>query len=456
MRKNLDHAPGTDVVVEAPSATFNRRRFLALGGSVAVAASLGAVIGASEWDRLFGGGAAEGAASKVLPHTIGDRKLVLVTLYGGNDGLNTVVPYQDSVYLSARGPLAIEPSSVLPLSNGFGLHPGMPGFKKLWDDNHLAIVQGVGFAQPNFSHFESMDIWQTGTPTTPDASGWLGRWLDATGSDPLRAIGIGPTLPVALMGNNVQGAAIPAGQLILPGTRSDQALYSLVAHASASAPTLDRESGAANANLLEVQRILGPILNRTAVSVPLHLSDSDSDALSGTNAGALAIANGGGGLSSSNVLSTQLSIVANLILAGASTSVYSVELGGFDTHSAQADTQSTLLNELDTAVSAFVDAVGSSEHGRQTTVLVYTEFGRRVASNASAGTDHGWANVAFAAGPSVKGGFYGEAPDLSKLSEGNLVYTTDFRSLYATVFAEILGVDPKSFLGGTFPTLSFV
>jgi uncharacterized protein (DUF1501 family) len=114
------------------------------------------------------------------------------------------------------------------------------------------------------------------------------------------------------------------------------------------------------------------------------------------------------------------------------------------------------LTKLDMAVSAFVDAMGSSDHGKQTTVLVYTEFGRRVTGNASAGTNHGWANVAFAAGPAVKGGFYGEPPNLAKLSEGNLVYTTDFRSLYATVFSEILGVDPKSFLGAKFPTISFV
>jgi len=178
---------------------------------------------------------------------------------------------------------------------------------------------------------------------------------------------------------------------------------------------------------------------------------SDSVALAGSSAAALAIANGGGGLSSGNVLATQLSIVANLILAGAATEVYSVELGGFDTHAAQANTQSELLTQLDTGVSAFVDAVGATERGSETVVLVYTEFGRRVSANASAGTDHGWANVVLVAGHPVKGGFYGDPPSLTNLSEGNLVYTTDFRSVYATMFDQVLGVDPKGFLGGTFP-----
>jgi uncharacterized protein (DUF1501 family) len=367
-----------------------------------------------------------------------------------------VIPYQDPVYAAARGPLAIEPSTVLPLGDGYGLHPSMPGFQSLWKAGHLAVIQGVGFANPNYSHFESMDIWQSGTPTSPSTTGWLGRWLDATGSDPLRAIGIGPTIPVALTGDKVQGAAIPAGPLVLPGGPAQRSLYAALARNTGAQPTLLAETSGSNAALLEVLKTLGPILNRTAGSDPLHLTDSDPSALAGSNAGALAIANGGGGLSSANVLSTQLSIVANLILAGASTDVYSVELGGFDTHSAQADTQATLLGEFDKGVSAFVDVVGSSKEGEQTVVLIYTEFGRRVSANASAGTDHGWANVVFAAGHSVHGGFYGEPPDLSTLSEGNLVYTTDFRSVYATMLDKVLGVDPKSFLDGSFPSMSLV
>ncbi len=143
---------------------------------------------------------------------------MLVTLYGGNDGLNTVIPYQDPTYASGRGALAIEDSKVLPLDEGFGLHPALTGFKKLWDQGKLGIVQGVGFADPNYSHFESMDIWQSGSTDASVESGWIGRWLDAEGSSPLRAVGVGPTTPVLLQGQKVQGSSLPVGGLKLPGS----------------------------------------------------------------------------------------------------------------------------------------------------------------------------------------------------------------------------------------------
>ena len=431
---------------------LSRRRFLALAGGMGAVGALGVTLGPRAWDSLFGGGTGSGGA---LGSSTG-RTLVLLTLYGGNDGMNTVIPYQDPAYASYRGQLAIKASTVLPLGEGFGLHPALSGFKKLWDAKQLAIVQGVGFANPNYSHFESMDIWQSGVPDTPVSSGWLGRWLDGTKASPLRAMGIGPTLPTALSGEKVQGAAVPPGTFVLPGDPAEQALYASMARAGGSEAQLLAEAAMANANLLEVQRTIGPTLNRTVNSDPLHLQSADSNSLPGGNEAALAIANGGGGVSSANVLATQLSMVANLILAGTETEVYSVELGGFDTHSAQANTQASLLGQLDAAVPAFLQAISTHPRGQDTVVVIYTEFGRRVWANASEGTDHGWANAVFVAGQPVRGGFYGDPPSLSKLSEGNLVYTTDFRSVYATVFDNVLGVDPKPFLNGSFKTMPFV
>jgi uncharacterized protein (DUF1501 family) len=380
--------------------------------------------------------------------------LVLLTLYGGNDGLNTVIPYENPAYAATRGSLAVDPSTVLPLADGFGLHAGMPGLKKLWDARELAIVHGVGFADPNYSHFESMDIWQSGVPDTPVSTGWLGRWLDGTRSSPLRAIALGPTLPPALSGEKVQGAAIPIGPLVLPGDAIEQSLYAALARAGATGPPLAAQAAASDGVLLQLNERLGPILDKSTTSNPLHLSGAA--AASAGAPGALAIANGGGGTSAGDVLAVQLSTVANLILAGAGADVYSVELGGFDTHANQAPVQSALLTQVDTAVTAFVDALRGTRRGARTVVLVYTEFGRRVGANASAGTDHGWANVAFVAGPAVKGGFYGEPPSLTKLSQGNTVYTTDFRSLYATMLGGVLGTDPKPFLAGSFPQIDLV
>jgi uncharacterized protein (DUF1501 family) len=456
-------APGAPPPTPAPDAAaraLSRRRFLALAGGVGAAGVVGATLGPQAWDQLFGGGTTSTASAVTRSSgTLGSptgRTLVLLTLYGGNDGLNTVIPYEDPGYAHYRADLAIPASSVLPIGQGYGLHPALTGFKKLWDEKQLAIVQGVGFADPNYSHFESMDIWQSGVPTSPVSTGWLGRWLDATKASPLRAIGIGPTLPTILTGERVQGAAIPTGPLVIPDHGTETALYSAMAHPSRRESALLTEAAAANADLLTVNRAIGPILNRTAGADPLHLKDSDSNSLAGGNEAALAIANGGGGRSTDNVLATQLSIVANLILGKAETEVYSVELGGFDTHADQAGTQTDLLGQLGTAVEAFLDAIHDNPRGKETVVLIYTEFGRRVWSNASAGTDHGWANVVFAAGQPVKGGFYGDEPSLSKLSEGNLIYTTDFRRVYATAFDQILGVDPKPFLQGSFPTISFV
>jgi uncharacterized protein (DUF1501 family) len=431
---------------------LDRRRFLALAGGVGAVGALGAVFGPRAWDVLFGG--ASDSRGTLGPS--GGRRLVLVTLYGGNDGLNTVVPYQNARYASGRGPLALDPSTVLPIGDGYGLHPAMPGFKKLWDDQKLGIVQGVGFADPNYSHFESMDIWQSGVPSSSVSTGWLGRWLDASGASPLRAVGIGPTTPVLLTGAKVQGASLPPGPLHLPGANTEQTLYSALAGTTKNEALLLGQAAQSNADLLEVDHRLGSILDRTASSDPLHLAARTSDSSSAGAEGALAIANGGGGLSSPGVLATQLSIVANLILAGSPTEVYSVELGGFDTHTNQEPTQTTLLGEVDTGVSAFVDALSDDPRGQHTVVVVYTEFGRRVTGNASGGSDHGWANVVFVAGDPVRGGWYGEPPSLSTLSDGNQTFTTDFRSVYATLFDQVLGVDPNPFLQGKFPTLPFV
>jgi uncharacterized protein (DUF1501 family) len=436
-----------------PGRRLDRRAFLALAGGVGALGALGAVLGPRAWDSLFGGGS--GPSGALGGSHAGDgATLVLLTLYGGNDGLNTVIPYQDPAYAATRGSLAVEPSTVLPLADGFGLHAGMPGFKKLWDAQELAVVHGVGFADPNYSHFESMDIWQSGVPETPVSTGWLGRWLDGTNSSPLRAIALGPTLPTALSGEKVQGAAIPIGPLQLPGDPSEQALYAALAQGGRSDPPLETQAATSDQVLLALNQKLGPILDRTASSNPLHLSGSAVDAAGA--ASALAIANGGGGTSAGDVLAVQLSTVANLILAGAGANVYSVELGGFDTHANQVPVQSALLTQVDTAVTAFVDALRGTKRGARTVVLIYTEFGRRVGANASAGTDHGWANVAFVTGPSVKGGFYGEPPSLTKLSQGNTVYTTDFRTLYATMLGGVLGTDPKPFLDGPFPQLALV
>ncbi len=237
---------------------MSRRRFL----SLAAMGSAAGLVGPALWDQLAAGAA--GTKGTIGSRT--GRTLVLVTLYGGNDGLNTVVPYKDPAYAAARGVLAVDPTSVLDLSDGFGLHPSMPQLHKLWTDGRLAIVQGVGFANPNYSHFESMDIWQTAEPEDPSGSGWLGRWMDKTGADPLRAVAIGPTVPTLLAGEKVQAAAIAPGPIRLPGSATDVGLYRSMATASSGEPALLVEAAHSNADLLEVNDVFGPIMDRAAAT----------------------------------------------------------------------------------------------------------------------------------------------------------------------------------------------
>jgi len=297
-----------------PVGELSRRRFLALAGGVGATAGVGALLGPSLLEAVLG---AVPAGAATAPGRSSSRTLVIVALYGGNDGLNTVVPYQDPAYAAPRGILAIDPSTVLPLGDGFGLHPSLGQTQKLWQSGQLAIVHGVGFADPNYSHFESMDIWQAGSTDASKTSGWIGRWLDATHASPLQAVGIGPTLAPALAGHMVQGAAIPPGPMILPGNGGEQRAYQGMAATSRAEAPLAQEAARSGTDLLTVDRVLGPVLRQTAASNPLRLPSAAPTGLAGGHESALAIANGGGGPSSQNVLATQLSIVANLILADA-------------------------------------------------------------------------------------------------------------------------------------------
>lgn len=290
-----------------------------LGATAAVAAT-GMVM------PVHGGGslpAAEAAVispfTQIAPGGRAQGIVVLVTLYGGNDGLDTLVPYSNSAYQAGRGPLAVAPDRVLPLDAEFGLHPSMPAFKKLWDEKKLAIVRGVGYPNSNRSHFRSMDIWQSGVPDRVEISGWLGRWQDATSSDPLRMLSLGASVPRALIGlKGGGGSALPNGQVALPGGKGITNAFVELGRGSAGAELgpWGARIGATVSNLVRVVDQLGPILKagtKTAETASLEGGSS---------------ANG----DSVSVLDSQLNDVATLIKGDAPTRVYSVSLGGFDTH----------------------------------------------------------------------------------------------------------------------------
>ncbi len=411
------------------------RRQLLLGGLGAAATTV--ALSRQPWEVLIGD-----QASRSAPAGAGGGILVLLTLYGGNDGLNTVIPYEDGAYLGARGAVGYQPNEVLALGDGLGLHPNLAGLKALWDTQRLAIVRGAGYPGPNRSHFRSMDIWQSAQPDDGVATGWVGRWLDATGTDPLRAISVGGTLPRAFGGERAAGAAVPTGRLSLPGGAAVRSAFAKVAEPTAGASPLAARVAQSGADLLTVERTIADLL---AAQPP---AEEDAEGANGVTS----LEGAGAG----NELVGQLDLVARLIKAGSPTRVYGVSLGGFDTHANEKDTHAGLLGDLDEAVTGFFKGLEGHATAERVVLTAYSEFGRRVAANASGGTDHGTAAPMFIAGSRVKGGFYGDEPSLTDLDAGDLRFTTDFRSVYATLLEDLLGIEAKASLGRPFKPVPFL
>lgn len=411
--------------------TLTRRRFLVASG-VTGATALAAGASTLGWREIAGR-----AATDPLPSDA--SVLVLVTLYGGNDGLGTLVPYADPAYHDARPDLAYGEGEVLKLDDQLGLNPEMKGFKGLWDAGRLAIVRGVGYPKPDHSHFRSMDIWQTGSPDRPASTGWVGRWLDATGPDPLRAVSVGATLPPLAVGSKAAGVALPLTGFTAPEGALGSGVGALAKPDAADPPT-QALAARSTATLLQATGVFGP---------PLAAVDgSDEDDGEAQRQGGSA---GGQG-----ELGRQLAAVSRCIRAGVPTRVYAVSLGGFDTHADEKGTQSRLLGELDGAVAGFLSGLEGDPRGGKVVVAVYSEFGRRVAANASEGTDHGTAGPVLVAGRPVRGGFHGDQPSLTELDDGDLRVTTDFRSVYGTLLERVLDTEAGRVLDSTRPALDFL
>jgi uncharacterized protein (DUF1501 family) len=418
--------------------TFSRRELL---GNAARLGAFGLGAGAlrplTDAGRLSHMLAEERAEPSLAPAAAppAARTLVLGTLYGGNDGLNTLVPYDDPAYASQRAAMRILPNAVLKLKDGFGLHPALVGIKALWDAGHVAFVHGVGYPEPNLSHFASMAIWQAGSTDADVSTGWLGRWLDASGKDPLRALSVGASVPPALVGAREQASALAdttsaQGQNVSwdPVFRS---LYQSVQQLELAGTPLENLVAQTGLNLIEVGNVASAALSKEQ---PLTVAGRD-----------------GGDMG------TQLSVIGELIMAGLPTRVYQASMGGFDTHSDELQTQAQLLGQLDAGVTAFFNGLGRSPHGAGTVLMLYTEFGRRVQANASGGTDHGAANVVMVIGRPVRGGLYGEPPSLKRLDpDGNLVHHVDYRQVYASLLEYVVEVDSKPFLGGSYRTLPII
>ena len=379
------------------------------------------------------------ASPALAPRRPGQGILVLVTLYGGNDGLNMIVPTQDPVYAAVRGSAGIPAAQTLRLNDGFGFHPSLVGVKALFDQGKIGVIPGVGYPSPNRSHFRSMDIWQSGVPDRVDLTGWLGRWHDAVGADPIRMLSIGPSVPRALVGAKSSASAVPNGTFNLPGGAPLTNAY------MESVRTPSSELGAwagritdTGSDLLRVSARLAPILK------------GDGQGTAAVNLEGVADD------TKYSVLERQLSEVVTLIRAKVPTRVYSVSLGGFDTHANELGTQANLLGVVDRSLSKFLSDIASDPMASDVMVVVYSEFGRRVAPNLSNGTDHGTAGPVLVAGHGVRGGMHADYPSLSDLVDGDLKVTTDFRRIYSTIIDQVLGADPAAVLGKRYDALGFL
>jgi uncharacterized protein (DUF1501 family) len=324
--------------------------------------------------------------------------LVVLQLVGGNDGLNTLVPYADDAYYKARPKIALPVDQVIKLDDASGLHPRLTAFSELYGEGHLGLIQGVGYPNPNRSHFRSTEIWQTASDADRNRNdGWLGRYFDSCcrGSDPNVGVAIGGETPQAFGSPGSRGMAI---------SDPEQFRYMM------SSDRIPEISG----------------MTKSTVDYPR------------------------------SQLGNSLNLVSRLIAGGLPTRVYYVSQGGFDTHANQLPAHERLMTDLNAAISAFVADLKAQGNFNRVLMLSFSEFGRRVSENASGGTDHGAAAPLFVLGGGVKPGLYGKYPSLTDLHDGDLKFTTDFRSVYATLLEKWLRVPSGEILGRTFPLLPFI
>lgn len=392
------------------------------------------------------------AADDKLNKSTSGRVLVLVQMAGGNDGLNTVVPHGNPEYYKARPGIGIAKPAVLKIDDMLGFHPQMSGFKELYDEGQLAIVQGVGYPNPDRSHFRSMDIWHSARPDADyTEDGWLGRGLDQTvegHGGGLRALALGTNrLPLALLGskvnvpsvNNLAGYHLELGVGPEANHKLQRRLMGEIADRSVTAGSSGTGSiGAGAANL--------DFLRKTALTA-FSSADKLKEVTASYKPATTYPANG---------LGEKLKIVAQIIAGDLGTRVIFVSLDGFDTHAQQSGAHQALLAELSSAIRAFFQDLKGHNLDDRAVVATFSEFGRRVKENGSLGTDHGAASQVFVAGPTVKGGLHGPHPSLTELVEGDLKFHTDFRSVYATLLTKVLGWPAEQVLGGAFPLVDFV
>ncbi len=387
-----------------------------------------------------------------------DTILIVLQLAGGNDGMNTIVPYADDVYYRSRPTIAIPKDKVITLNDYAGLNPGLTGLKGLYDEGHLSILQGVGYPNPNRSHFRSTEIWQTASDADKvESYGWLGRYFDSCckGADPTVGVAIGNQIPQSFDAGDPTGVSFsrPEQYRWYNGDKSGDsaAVYKEMNQPNLDPAYMDEHDGGtvdslARSSAAPHKESTLEFLQRTALD-----AEMSSDKV-------LAIARKYPATVSypRTALGDSLSLVGRMIAGGLATRVYYVSQGSYDTHYNQVSTHARLMTELNDALVAFSQDMKAQGNFGRVMLMTFSEFGRRVEQNASNGTDHGAAAPMFVMGGGIKPGMFGKYPSLSSLNAGDLAYNVDFRSVYATILERWLRAPSAGILGRQFPLLSLV
>ncbi len=369
-----------------------------------------------------------------MPVNPSGKRLVVVQLSGGNDGLNCVIPFRNDLYYKARPSLGLKDDDIIKITDEVALNSNLKGFADLFNNGNLAIINSVGYPNPNRSHFRSMDIWQSASEENQYVySGWVGRYLDATCSGtcakPFSAVELDDTLSLSLKGDVMKGLAFSNPNLL---------------HSTSQNPIIRGVANnyKANSDHPEVE-YLQKTLAETMESADYIYAHSKTFKSSR--------------IYPNNAFGNRLKTIAELICSGCDSSVYYISLSGFDTHVAQKGQQSRALKSLSEGLNMLCQDLKDNSKFDDTVIMTFSEFGRRVAQNASGGTDHGTANNIYVIGGKLnKAGIYNPMADLQNLDEGDLVYNTDFRQVYATLLEKVLGTGSEKVLGKKFELMNFV
>jgi len=364
----------------------------------------------------------------------GYKNLVIIQLSGGNDGLNTVIPFGNDIYYQKRKTIAINQNEIIKLNDMQGLNPALSALKEIYDQGYMSIINSVGYPNPDRSHFRSMDIWQTASDSNQFlTTGWIGRYLDSNCqncSNPYTAIEVDDTLSLSMKGSKMKGIAVQNPDKLFQTTR--EPFFKTLVHNHGDANLSEDNLGYLYKTMIETYSS-ADYIQKTSKTYNVTAEYP------------------------ATALGNQLKTVSKFINSGLQTRIYYVSLSGFDTHVGQQNQQGRQLKIYGDAVAAFIKDLKQTGKLDDTLVMTFSEFGRRVEQNASNGTDHGTANNVFIYGGKLKkAGIYNDAPDLSQLENGDLKYQIDFRDVYATLLDKWLNVNDSQVLAKNFAGLNFV